>query len=252
MPKSLNRFCPRSGEPVSDDSLTRYRGRTVGFCNPGCRDDFDNGGPRATEDRRYFDVLIRESYGLMPGGRAGKALEAVLPTLEAERLRLRAPRESDAESLFAVFSNPEVTRYWSHPPWTDRAQATELIDDICRRALDGQLWQWAITEHADDRLIGTVTLFSMNRNHRRCEVGFALRSDRWGQGLAREALSRAMRYAESEVGMRRFEADVDPDNAASLGLLRRLGFEEEGRARARWRMGGGVQDSILLGRVIHD
>ncbi|MEZ5463698.1 MAG: GNAT family N-acetyltransferase [Lysobacteraceae bacterium] len=250
MSTTLNRFCPRSGEPVSDDSLTRHRGRTVGFCNPGCRDDFDNGGPRAVEDRRYFDVLIRESTGLLPGGRAGKALEAALPTLEAERLRLRAPRETDADALFAVFSDPKVTRYWSHGPWTETAQATELIDGICRGALDGQFRQWAIADHRDDRLIGTVTLFQLNRSHRRCEVGFALRSDRWGEGLANEALSRAMRFAEEKLDLRRFEADVDPDNTASLGLLERLGFEEEGRARARWRVGGGVQDSILLGRVI--
>ena len=33
--------CPWSGEPVSEDSLTQYRGEVVGFCNPGCRDKFD-------------------------------------------------------------------------------------------------------------------------------------------------------------------------------------------------------------------
>lgn len=37
----VNTRCPWSGEPVSRDALTRYRGRTVGFCNPGCRDKFD-------------------------------------------------------------------------------------------------------------------------------------------------------------------------------------------------------------------
>ena len=36
----LNKFCPRSGKPVARDSLAEYRGVTVGFCNPGCRDDF--------------------------------------------------------------------------------------------------------------------------------------------------------------------------------------------------------------------
>lgn len=36
----VNRTCPWSGKPVSADSLTRYRGRVVGFCNPGCRDKF--------------------------------------------------------------------------------------------------------------------------------------------------------------------------------------------------------------------
>ena len=37
----VNDICPWSGKPVSADSLTRYRGKVVGFCNPGCRDKFD-------------------------------------------------------------------------------------------------------------------------------------------------------------------------------------------------------------------
>ena len=36
----VNTHCPWSGDPVSADSLTRYRGQVVGFCNPGCRDKF--------------------------------------------------------------------------------------------------------------------------------------------------------------------------------------------------------------------
>jgi hypothetical protein len=37
----VNGTCPWSGKPVSADSLTRYRGQVVGFCNTGCRDKFD-------------------------------------------------------------------------------------------------------------------------------------------------------------------------------------------------------------------
>jgi len=37
----VNDVCPWSGEPVSADSLTNYRGHVVGFCNTGCRDKFD-------------------------------------------------------------------------------------------------------------------------------------------------------------------------------------------------------------------
>ena len=36
----VNQVCPWSGRPVSADSLTRYRGQVVGFCDPGCRDKF--------------------------------------------------------------------------------------------------------------------------------------------------------------------------------------------------------------------
>ena len=47
----VNQVCPWSGKPVSADSLTRYRGAVVGFCNPGCRDKFE----AATQS---FDAVI--------------------------------------------------------------------------------------------------------------------------------------------------------------------------------------------------
>jgi len=47
----VNDVCPWSGKPVSEDSLTRYRGKVVGFCNTGCRDKFE----AAT---RSFDAQI--------------------------------------------------------------------------------------------------------------------------------------------------------------------------------------------------
>lgn len=37
----VNDVCPWSGDPVSADSLSLYRGAVVGFCNPGCRDKFE-------------------------------------------------------------------------------------------------------------------------------------------------------------------------------------------------------------------
>lgn len=37
----VNALCPWSGDPVSADSLTLYKGKVVGFCNTGCRDKFE-------------------------------------------------------------------------------------------------------------------------------------------------------------------------------------------------------------------
>ncbi|MGD8379625.1 MAG: YHS domain-containing protein [Gammaproteobacteria bacterium] len=56
----INKYCPRSGKPVSDDSLAEYRALTVGFCNPGCRDDFMAHTDDCLADRQYFDALIKE------------------------------------------------------------------------------------------------------------------------------------------------------------------------------------------------
>lgn len=37
----INDICPWSGKPVQADSLTRYKGQVVGFCNPGCKNKFE-------------------------------------------------------------------------------------------------------------------------------------------------------------------------------------------------------------------
>ena len=50
----VNDVCPWSGDPVSADSLTLYKGKVVGFCNPGCRDKFE----RAT---KAFDAAMQGS-----------------------------------------------------------------------------------------------------------------------------------------------------------------------------------------------
>lgn len=60
MEKAINKYCPRSGKPIADDSLTKYRGYVVGFCNPDCRDDFANNIDSCTKDTSYFDVVIKE------------------------------------------------------------------------------------------------------------------------------------------------------------------------------------------------
>ena len=58
----INKFCPRSGKPVSKDSLTKYRGYVVGFCNPGCSSDFAKNTQGSPNDTRYFDILIKEKF----------------------------------------------------------------------------------------------------------------------------------------------------------------------------------------------
>ncbi len=59
---AVNETCPWSGKPVAADSLTRYGGAVVGFCNPGCRDKFE----RAIE---HFEQapLARPASILAPG-----------------------------------------------------------------------------------------------------------------------------------------------------------------------------------------
>ena len=167
-----------------------------------------------------------------------------MKTIKTPRLTLRPLTDSDVDALFAIFSDPEVTAYWSSLPLADRAAAEELLASI-RSAQD--LMQWGITRTGENLVIGTCTLFAINLPHKRAEVGYALGRAWWNQGIAREAVSGLLHHAFDDLGLHRIEADVDPRNAASLRLLERLGFQREGYARERWHVGGNIYDGVLFG-----
>ncbi len=57
----INPTCPFSGKPVEPDSLTFYRGHTVGFCNPDCRDKFAAAPDDFPDAKELFDARIGEA-----------------------------------------------------------------------------------------------------------------------------------------------------------------------------------------------
>lgn len=169
-----------------------------------------------------------------------------LPVLQGARLRLRPYRDSDINAVFALYSNPEVTRYWSHPAWSERKQAEDYI--AARQALEvPAACAWAVAERDSDTMIGTSTLFYLNGPHRRAEIGYSFLPAQQGKGLATEALRLVIGHAFDIMGLERIEADVDPRNLPSCRLLERLGFQREGLMRQRWRVNGEVCDSVIYG-----
>lgn len=175
-----------------------------------------------------------------------------LPTLDGDRVRLRQPTEADVPDLFAIFGDAETLRYWSHGPLADLAAARVYYDGIVSGLATRALFQWAITEPDDDRLVGTVTLVDWDRANRRCEIGFILHPSHWGRGLASDAVRTVIRWARGVMELHRVEADVEPPNDASLRLLERLGFQREGHFRERWWTRSQWTDSVMLGLLTDD
>jgi RimJ/RimL family protein N-acetyltransferase len=170
-----------------------------------------------------------------------------LPELQGRKVQLRPVADDDAADILAVFGDPDVMRYWSSAPLPDIAAATALIHEIQAAFSKRVLFQWAISLSDTHRLLGTCTLLNLERTHRRAEVGFALRRDAWGRGLATDALTTVIHFAFNRLDLHRLEADADPRNERSLRTLERQGFRKEGHLRERWHHLGEVQDAIFLG-----
>lgn len=175
-----------------------------------------------------------------------------LPEVETERLLLRALRESDADALFAMFSDWEVMRYWSRGPWTDRGEALEHIARMNQGRANVEYYPWAIATQGDDALIGTMSLFDIQREHGRAQVGYSLLPSQQGKGYATEALRAALHVAFEALGLQRIEIDIDPANVTSRRLVERCGAKLEGHFRRRWFVHGQWADSVMYGLLRED
>lgn len=175
-----------------------------------------------------------------------------MPTIESDRLVLRPLNHGDAKELFAIFSDPVVMRYWNTPPWASLDDARNFISS----SLDAMTRQESITLgiilKTTGELIGKCMLFSYAKESKRAEIGFAIGPSHWKRGYVSEAGQALLEYGFEELGLRRVEADIDPDNVSSGKALERLGFVREGLLRQRWEVNGVVSDSAIYGILAED
>jgi [ribosomal protein S5]-alanine N-acetyltransferase len=174
------------------------------------------------------------------------------PIVDAGRVRLRRINDDDVDSIYRIFSNPEVMRYWSTPPLPNKHAAILHVRGTKDAFNSQRMINWGIARRENDLLIGTCTLFNFNFGSRRAELGYALDRACWGQGFMQEALSALVDYAFDELGLHRLEADVDPRNIGSVRTVERLGFQQEGYLRQRWQVAGEIQDALFFGLLKAD
>lgn len=172
--------------------------------------------------------------------------------IDSRRLLLRPMKMEDAEQMFKVYSDPEVMKYWATPPFTDLASAQKFVQEDIESDARGDSLNWAITLKPGSEVIGKCILFSHNDSNRRAEIGFILNRLYWRQGLMSEAMVGVINLAFEDLVLHRLEADTDPENAGSLALLEKLGFQREGLFRDRWNVYDEWQDSVMLGLLKPD
>ena len=156
-------------------------------------------------------------------------MQGSAPTLETERLVLRAWAKGDFRPWAAILAEPAVSRHFGGTGAT--------LEDVWRRLAGAAgSWPllgfggWAVELKQDGALVGTVGLFNAWRDldpvfGEEPEMGWIFATRAHGQGLAYEACAEALRWAEANLEPTPIWAIIAPANAPSLNLAERLGFE---------------------------
>lgn len=158
----------------------------------------------------------------------------MFPELTTERLILRAFPEEDLGAFAAYRSDPEVARYQSwETPYTAE-QAADFLAGVRSAApgTPGVWYQVALECRATGELAGDCAFCVGAEDPRQAEIGFTLRWEIQGRGLATEAVTRLLGYLFEERGLHRVTARCDVENGASARLLEQVGMRREGHTLA--------------------
>ena len=156
------------------------------------------------------------------------------PTLETERLILRAPQPDDATSVFRIMSNPLVTRYFGKAPMTQTEEADEKIEGWAGEFREQRGIRWAITQRASGAYLGSCGFWRLIKAHFRAEIGYELDPAAWGQGIMPEAAASMLEFGFTVLGFHTIEAQIHPENIGSQRVLEKLGFVQEGYFRENY------------------
>ena len=144
-----------------------------------------------------------------------------------DRLVLRTWDRVDRDEFMRVTNTPAVMR-WLGGEWSraDHEAGFERIDGYQR---DYGHTLWIVERQADGALLGFCGLKRVNSPGAGAltgdfEIGWRLREDVWGQGIAKEAAIASLDLAFGRFGAPHVVALTVAGNAASLGLMQRLGM----------------------------
>jgi len=174
------------------------------------------------------------------------------PALETDRLRLREMTPDDVTSLLKHLGNPEVVRFIDTQPIKTRQQADEWLRWMGSffSAKDGL--RWGVTLKSDGTFIGSAGLHGWNREVRYAEIGYDIAQAHWGNGYATEVVQGIIDFGFNRMMLNRIEADVVSGNDASMRVLEKIGFQQEGILRQRVYKGGAYLDSYLFSLLCKD
>lgn len=185
----------------------------------------------------------------MASHRRGKASSPLhrndVQGLPVVRLELFVPSAAE-EFAAAARRSRALHRPWVHPPLTADAAA-----ELASGRLGPTSYGYLVRAGSDAPLAGYIAVSNIVRGaFRSAYLGYYAFAGCEGRGLMSAGLRTVLTHARNELGLHRLEANIQPDNAASIALVRRLGFRCEGYSPRYLKIGGRWRDherwAILL------
>ena len=174
--------------------------------------------------------------------------------IETERMTLRPPQHGDYVAWTALRAQSRAFLTPWEPTWAcdhlSRKNFTNRVYWASRSVAQGTAIPLFLIRRADNALLGAVTLDNIRRGPAQAgTTGYWVGAPFARHGYMREALEALVHHAFTELDLSRLEAGCLPENAASRGLLEKVGFKYEGVAQSYLQINGRWRNHVLYANL---
>ena len=161
------------------------------------------------------------------------------PGRDGGRVFLRSPAPSDRDEFITLMrASRSFHRPWATAP-TDDDRFSAYLTDSRRSDFDAML----LCRREDLAILGFFNLSQIvRRSFHSAYLGYAVGKPHAGRGYMREGIELVLRRAFVDLKLHRIEANIQPENDASIALARGAGFHREGFSPRYLKIGGRWRD----------
>ena len=176
--------------------------------------------------------------------------------ITTERLVLRRFSRRDVDPLTEAVhaSLPELRLWlpWAHSAY-DREDANAFVRDSIAAWKEERAFDYAIRSQTDPDLhLGNISIWHVSKIGRSGEIGYWIRSDRTGGGIASEVTLRLLRLGFERLGLHKVNLRIAVGNRASERVAEKLGFSIDGVLRQELRVGGRWLDHTIYSMLVSE
>ena len=172
------------------------------------------------------------------------------PEILTNRLILDSMDNNDAVALLQLRSSEKVMAYIDKERTKTLEETLVLIKRIKDDAANNEGITWRISlKEQPHMLVGTIGFWRIIKPHYRAEVGYMLHPDLWNKGLMQEALEAVINFGFTQMYLHSIEAHINPGNAASAALLKKMQFVREAYFKEDYFFRGKFLDSAIYSLV---
>lgn len=148
---------------------------------------------------------------------------------ESNQVIIRPPRQSDCdEFVSAVRRSQKLHGRWIQAKAANKSEFAKYL----ARYLSDRHCGFLVIHRTTKEIVGVININEIIRGaFQNGFLGYYAFAPHNGKGLMCEGLSLVVNHAFTKLKLHRLEADIQPDNHASIALVKKCGFVSEGLAR---------------------